>query len=306
MSLILAADIGGTNIRTAVVDSDGTLLHEHNVTARLSDPDLSADAIITIIADLLRPMLKHHITAVGLGFPGFFRGDSGILAASPNLPNISELALADRLHEALDLPVAVQNDALCAALGEHQFGAGRGSQNLLHMTLGTGIGGGLILNNRAWSGEFGMAMEIGHLRVAEERLCGCGLHGCLETYASATAVCRLYQEETGEQHSAEAIYQLAVAGDQQAKTIIEQAGHYLGAAIAEAIKLLDIHNVTISGGLTGAWPLLHPALVKTLDERLIPPLRSTVNVYRTTLGDHAGLLGASVIARNALAARDAE
>lgn len=300
MSLILAADIGGTNVRAAAIDSDGTVLHEQRVTARLSEPGLSAEAIITIITDLLHPMLKYNITAVGLGFPGFFRGDSGILAASPNLPNISELALADRLHETIGIPVAAQNDALCAAVGEHQFGAGRGSQNLLHITLGTGIGGGLILNNRAWSGEYGMAMEIGHLHVADERLCGCGLRGCLEAYASATAISNRYQEETGAQQSAAAIYQLAVAGDQQAKTIIEQAGHYLGTAIAEAIKLLDIHNVTISGGLTGAWPLLHPALIKTLNERLIPPLRNSVNVYQTTLGDHAGLLGASVIARNTL------
>jgi len=300
MPVVLAADIGGTNIRAAVIDAEGAILHEQRVEALLSDPDLSAGNIVSIIADVLRPMLSADIAAIGLGFPGFFRGSSGILAASPNLPDIRELALADALHDAIGVPVAAQNDALCAAIGEHQFGAGKGSENLLHITLGTGVGGGLILHRLAWTGEHGMAMEFGHLRVADHRLCGCGLHGCLETFASATAVCNSYAEATGEQCSAEAIYQRACTGDAQARKVIVQAGHYLGAAIAEAIKLLDVHTVTISGGLIGAWPILHPALMQTLNERLIPPMKNTVTVHQTSLGDRAGLLGAAVIARNTL------
>ncbi|MDX8406434.1 MAG: ROK family protein [Mariprofundus sp.] len=300
MPVILAADIGGTNVRAAIIDAAGAILHEQRVAALLSAPDLQANAMIDMIADIFRPMLDNTIVAIGLGFPGFFRGSSGILAASPNLPNISELALADALHAALGIPVAAQNDALCAAIGEHRFGAGKDAQNLLHITLGTGVGGGLILHNQPWTGEHGMAMEFGHLRVANERLCGCGLHGCLETYASATAVSRLYAEQTGAQLSAAAIYDNACTGDTQAIRVIEQAGHYLGAAIAEAIKLLDIHTITISGGLTGAWAMLHPALMNSLNERLIPPLRNTVTVHATTLGDQAGLLGAAVIAQQTL------
>ncbi|PIP03082.1 MAG: transcriptional regulator, partial [Zetaproteobacteria bacterium CG23_combo_of_CG06-09_8_20_14_all_54_7] len=166
MPNVLAADIGGTNIRAAIIDAAGSILHEQRVEAHLSDPDLSAADIVSTIETVLRPMLHHDTKAVGLGFPGFFRGDSGILAASPNLPNIRELALADTLHRAMGIPVAAQNDALCAAIGEHRFGIGRGVENLLHITLGTGVGGGLILNEHAWTGEHGMAMEFGHLRVA--------------------------------------------------------------------------------------------------------------------------------------------
>jgi len=298
MANVLAADIGGTNIRAAIIDTAGSLLHEQRIEARLSDPQLSAPDIISTIAAVLRPLLHHDTTAVGLGFPGFFRGDSGILAASPNLPDIRELALADALQREVGIPVAAQNDALCAAIGEHRFGVGKGSANLLHITLGTGVGGGLILNDSAWTGEHGMAMEFGHLRVADDRLCGCGLYGCLETYASATAVCNSYTEATGETCRSDQIYQRACSGDVQAKRVIVQAGHYLGAAIAEAIKLLDLHTVSISGGLTGAWPILYPALMSTLNARLIPPLRNTINVCQTSLGDNAGLLGAAVIARD--------
>ncbi|MDQ6993898.1 MAG: ROK family protein [Mariprofundus sp.] len=298
MSYVLAADIGGTNIRAAIVDAEGSILTEQRIEATLSEPGLSAEEMLQRIVNIVQPMLNHNIKAVGLGFPGFFRGTSGILAASPNLPEIKEFALADALRTAINIPVAAQNDALCAAIGEHKFGAGKDKQNLFHITLGTGVGGGLILNHAPWTGESGMAMEFGHLHVAQERLCGCGLHGCLETYASATAVCNRYYEVTNEQHNAAHIYQLACDGNNIAKDAITQAGYYLGIAIAEAIKLLDLHTVTISGGLTGAWPILHPIMLETLNKRLIPPLRNRVEILPTSLGDQAGLLGAAAIAQN--------
>lgn len=297
MSRVLAADIGGTNIRAAVIDADGSLAHEARVDAHLSNPALGADEIVSTIADLLQQMLRPDISAIGLGFPGFFRGSTGVLAASPNLPNIRELPLAELLSQRLGIRVALQNDALCAAIGEQRFGAGKGSHNLLHITLGTGLGGGLILADQPWTGEYGMAMEFGHLRVANERPCGCGLHGCLEAYASATAVSRIYAEQTGNTKSAGEIYAAAGSGDKAAADVIRQAGAYLGAAIAEALKLLDVHTITISGGLSGAWPLLYPALMESMNSRLIPPLRGTIDVYQTILGDQAGLLGAACIAR---------
>ncbi|TLS76355.1 ROK family protein [Mariprofundus erugo] len=298
MSRVLAADIGGTNIRAAVIDANGSLLDEVRVDAQLSNPALSADEIIHIIADLLQPMITADITAVGLGFPGFFRGSDGVLAASPNLPNIRELPLAESLSRRLGIRVAAQNDALCAAIGEHRFGAGKGARNLLHITLGTGVGGGLILSDQPWTGEYGMAMEFGHVRVADERACGCGLHGCLEAWASATAVSRIYAEQTGCIKSAGDIYSAACSGDSVAEALLRQTGEYLGAAIAEAVKLLDVHTITISGGLSGAWSLLYPPLMARMNSRLIPPLRDTIHVYQTSLGDQAGLLGAAYIARS--------
>ena len=202
------------------------------------------------------------------------------------------------LSDALNLPVTAQNDALCAAIGELHFGAAKGQKNLLHITLGTGVGGGLILNHTPYTGESGMAMEFGHLRVCHDtsaRLCGCGGHGCVEAYASASAVASHYFERSGIQLSSKKIYQKALQGEHDAVHVLQDAGHKLGMAIAEAIKLLDIHTVTISGGLIGAWSFLHPAIMQSLNHQLIPPMQGKIRVLPSILDDQAGLLGAATL-----------
>ena len=296
--MILAADIGGTNIRAAVIDSEGSIADETHSRIDLGKRDLGETELLERLTGFFAPILNSHsdIRAIGIGFPGFFLGDSGVLAASPNLPNLKQVDLAGQLSDSLNLPVYVQNDALCAAIGEHRFGAGRGHTNLLHLTLGTGIGGGLVLNNTPYYGDGGMAMEFGHLRVAyddQARLCGCGGRGCVEAYASATAISAQYAEAKKVNLSAEDIYQRAGDTDETAQKIIQGAGSYLGMAIAEAVKLLDVRTVTISGGLTGAWDMLHPAMTEVMNKNLIPPLRGQINIIRSTLNDNAGLLGAA-------------
>ncbi|NOR72939.1 MAG: ROK family protein [Mariprofundaceae bacterium] len=298
--MILAADVGGTNIRSAVITSHGEIVQELRSRISLGDRDVSENELIEKLSALFDEIIRKHgsISAIGIGFPGFFSGSSGILVSSPNLPQLHNVNLAGKLSAAVNIPVSIQNDALCAAIGEHRFGAGKGHSNLLHITLGTGIGGGLILNNTPYTGEGGMAMEFGHLRVVNSdspRSCGCGGSGCVEAYASATAVSERYFELSGIQTDARDIYERACKGDSQAIRIIESAGHCLGMAIAEATKLLDIHTITISGGVTGAWPLLHPAIISSLDANLIPPLKGRVSVLRSTLDDSAGLLGAAAL-----------
>lgn len=298
--MILAADVGGTNIRSAVITSHGEIVQELSSRTSLGDRDISENDLIEKLSALFDEIIREHgsISAIGIGFPGFFPGSSGILVSSPNLPQLHNVNLAGKLSEAVNIPVRMQNDALCAAIGEHRFGAGKGNPNLLHITLGTGIGGGLILNDVPYTGEGGMAMEFGHLRVADgdsPRSCGCGGSGCVEAYASATAISEQYFELSGIQTDARDIYERACKGDSQATGIIESAGRYLGMAIAEAIKLLDIHTVTISGGPAGAWPLLYPAIASSLDTNLIPPLKGKISVLRSTLDDTAGLLGAAAL-----------
>lgn len=299
---VVAADVGGTNIRAAVIDSDGNIRKEERFQACLSDADVSEHDVINALEGALSGLIgdEKNITAIGIGFPGFFRGDSGILASSPNIPALRDFALAEAMSKRMNLPVSVQNDGLCAAIGEHRFGVGEERSNLLHITLGTGIGCGLILNNQPYAGEGGMAMEFGHLRVEtgdRARLCGCGNIGCVEAYASATAVSSRYAEQSGQNKDAASIYELACRGDKAAINVFEEAGTYLGLAIAEAIKLLDIHLVSISGGLSGAWPLLHAPLISALEANLISPQRGKVIVRRSSLDDNAGLLGAAVIAQ---------
>jgi len=299
-SHVLAADVGGTNIRAAWVDDLGNIKGERRIQADLSRDDLCEEDVLHILTDFFHAYLSESIDiqAIGLGFPGFFLGDTGVLLASPNLPQLKNIALAKKLSEQLSLPVFVQNDALCAALGEHRFGAGKNTRNLLHITLGTGVGGGLILHNHAYTGESGMAMEFGHVRVQNEptaRACGCGGLGCVEAYASSTAIQTIYAELTGETLVTKVIYQRACEGDTVAREVFKDAGMYLGQAIAEAVKLLDIHTVTISGGLIGAWDLLHPPLIKALNQHVIPPLNGTINVLPSILNDKAGILGAAAM-----------
>lgn len=304
MGRVLAADVGGTHIRTAIVDAGGDLHAGKKTEAGLSRTGISGHAVAGTLVEALRRGMGNDngIRAVGIGFPGFFRGDSGIVAASPNIPSLHDFPLAETIERELKLPTRVQNDGLCAAIGEHRFGAGRGRANLLHITLGTGIGGGLILNGIPYTGENGMALEIGHLRVDSAdhaRSCGCGSRGCVEAYASATAIARRYSEQTGKGGDARAIHALARHGDSTATTVLEEAGYYLGMAIAEAIKLLDIGMVSISGGVTGAWDLLYPPLMTALDDGLIPPRKGRIVVMRSTLADNAGLLGAASLAQMA-------
>ncbi len=298
--MILAADVGGTNIRAAIITSHGEIVQELHSRISLGDRNISENDLIEKLSALFDEIIREHgsISAIGIGFPGFFPGNSGILTSSPNLPPLHNVNLAGKLSEAVNIPVSIQNDALCAAIGEHRFGAGQGHSNLPHITLGTGIGGGLMLNDLPYTGEGGMAMEFGHLRVVDSdspRNCGCGGSGCVEAYASATAISDRYFELSGIQTDAGDVYERACRGDNQAGGIIESAGHYLGMAIAEAVKLLDIHTVTISGGVTGAWPLLHPAVASSLDASLIPPLKGKISVLRSTLDDTAGILGAAAL-----------
>ncbi|MDQ6976543.1 MAG: ROK family protein [Ghiorsea sp.] len=300
---VLAADIGGTNLRLARVQADGHIVQEVRVQTHFSQlSGLSGEEAAQVIADTIsqatKPLLDNNIAGLGIGFPGFFIGNSGILASSPNIPQLENFNLAEQLSKQLNLPVSAQNDALCAAVGEQTFGAGKGTNNLLHITLGTGIGGGLILNNQPYTGESGMAMEFGHLRVVhgdDARFCGCGNRGCVEAYASATAISARYTEISGETLETKVIFDRATHGDNDAKTIIKSAGTYLGQAIAEAIKLLDIHTVTISGGMIGAWDIWHPNIKTALDNNLIPPLKGRIQVLPSALGDNAGLLGAAKI-----------
>jgi len=306
--LVLGMDVGGTNIRLALIDQSGNITRQTRTAAELSkcaesEPDAAAAFVLDTLTQAMRPMLdKHgHIQAAGIGFPGFFDCHTKTLISSPNIPGLRHFPLGALLAGQLSLPVNVQNDASLAALGESRFGAGKGLPSLLHLTLGTGIGGGAIINGRLYGGDGGMAMEIGHLHVApEDRQCGCGASGCMETWASATAVGERFSALSGKTAGAREVGRLADSGDAQAQGILHDAGMVLGRGIAEAVKLLDIRHVSISGGLTGAWPHLAPALEVELNARLIPPLVGKIKILRSKLADDAGILGAAALAFDTL------
>lgn len=293
---VIAIDVGGTHLRAARIDRQGRIVAGPlRLRADLARLTGDAQAVTRAILDRLSAVIRHlsdQNEPVGIGFPGYI--SEGIVRGAPNIPSLCDLPLAALLEKETGRSVCLANDANCAALGEWRFGAGAGADELLHLTLGTGVGGGWIRNGAIEDGSSGMAMEIGHLRVdwrADAPRCGCGARGCLEQFASAGAVARRY----GAGVEAEEVCRRAHAGDAQARRIFTEAGAALGGAIAQVVKLLDLRLVTISGGMIGAWPLFQPAMAQGLEANLIPPQRGRVIIRRSTLDDAMGLLGAAAL-----------
>ena len=299
---ILALDVGGTHVRSAWV-IEGEVRGDERVRADLTD--LTARAGKVAERELLAALVDHiqgRLTesaaeAVAVGMPGFINGE-GVIAASPNLPGVTDFPLQGLLREKLGTPVVVANDALCAARGAWLLEAPR-PRSLAIVTLGTGVGGGLILEGRPVAGDGGTAMEIGHLpMVAEGQTCGCGKRGCLEQYASAPALRRLDAEEGGEGRGGKALARAAKEGEQKAKGIFDQAGAYLGRAVATLVLLVDVRTIRIGGGLSRSWNLFAGSFQASLDQHLIPPLRGLIDVAPVNPAeiDRIGLLGAADLA----------
>jgi len=303
---ILAIDIGGTNMRGAIVDHQGCLHRldcQPSGFAKLPVTDLTtSNQIITNrICSFIDSLIGKQtvIRKIGIGFPGFIHGHNGVIIASPNIPSLLNYPLAGTLSRLSGYQVTVHNDGLCAAVGEYHFGIGTriDSDSLLHSTLGTGIGGGLILGGKPYSGESGMALEFGHIKVEYPgQACGCGSSGCLETRASATAVVRDYKQRCGHIRTAEQIFQLATDSDKTAREVIAQAGWFLGIGIAQTACILDVGHYSIGGGLANAWSLLEPAIHAALAEKLFAAQCSQIHIHKSLCMDEAGILGAALLA----------
>ncbi len=300
--MLIGMDVGGTNLRLGVLQA-GAVVEEMRVAANFSEickthtPDEAWQQILTISADLIKAALKKHpkIRAVGIGFPGFIDPVTHKIAQSPNLPGLLNVDLSTDLSALIGLPVVVENDALVAAYGEFCSLNGAYS-DLIYVGLGTGVGGGLVLNGRPFAGQHGMSMEIGHMiTVPHGRLCGCGNHGCMEQYASASGVAISYQEATSKKNTADAIATLARAGDIAAINAYETAGLNLANAVSHMVKVLDVRLIVIGGGMSQAWGLLAPAFQRALDAALIPVLRGKIEIRVSTSGDQAGIIGAALL-----------
>lgn len=312
----IGVDLGGTNLRVAAIDAAGNKLEIID-----KRTEGTREAVIEEMTSAILGLIRRHGPAskflgVGVGIPGVVDLADGILRSAANLPGWNDYPVVRDLEARLGVPVALENDANCAALGEQWLGAGQGVEDLCMLTLGTGVGGGLLVHGRPWHGVAGMAGEVGHMTViADGRPCGCGNHGCLEQYASATAVRRLAAEAIdrgesttlsdltglGRELTAEAVFQAALQGDRVARQIFETAGSALGIALANLINLLNLPLYVLGGGLSQAWDIFSPALFRELKKRSIV-FRTRAQTGRrqdspiiapTRLGGDAGLLGAA-------------
>jgi glucokinase len=309
----IGVDLGGTNLRVAVVDAGGRLLEKTAHPMR----DLGGrDGVIRQICQDARELTAKHTDAgpcagVGVGIPGILYLESGVLRQSPNLPGWENFAVRDAIASQLNLPVQVDNDANLAALGEKWRGAGRDVASLCLLTLGTGLGGGLILDGKIWHGFLGMAGEVGHIPVVEHgEPCGCGSHGCLETEVSANAIVRKAQTllaagsslalakeiQGGMPLTAELVASVAATGDRTCRDLFDSFGRYLGLGLAGLVNVLNLPLYVIGGGVAGAWDLFSPAMFRELHARSYVFAEGSTRVVEAQLGADAGLYGSACLA----------
>ena len=310
---MIGIDVGGTNLRLGVVECGGTLckplqmLDEMRFQADFSGfckshqqaPEQAWREILSTIAGAVEAVRAKYptVAAVGIGFPGFIDPHTQKISLSPNLPGLCNVDLSRDLSALIALPVITENDALAAAYGEFAMAA-EPDGNLIYLGLGTGVGGGLILNRQPFPGQHGVAMEVGHVIVEPGgRLCGCGNRGCMEQYASASGVAISYEESTGGKCNAAEIAARAQTGDVHALAAYTRAGETLAQALAHILKVIDVTDVVIGGGMSAGWQFMRQAFEQRLDQDLIPVLRGKVNVHISDLGDHAGIIGAALLAQ---------
>ena len=298
----IGVDVGGTNLRVGVVQQHKVLWEtRHNADftqiCRNHEPELALEQIIAELDVTIEQARKRYpgVASVGIGFPGFIDPVSHLISLSPNLPGLHDVDIAQPLAQRLGLPVRIENDALAAAWGEYLLAEPQPA-SMIYLGLGTGVGGGLIVDGQPYPGQHGVAMEVGHLTVQPGgRPCGCGNRGCLEQYASASGVAISYRELANAGLNAAQIAALAEQGNSDALEAFRIASEMLAAALAHIMKVVDVGQVVIGGGMSVAWPLMQPVFDAALHDALIPALRGRVQVVLAKAGDQAGMLGAACL-----------
>lgn len=313
MRYAIGVDLGGTSLRVAAVDEAGHVLDRVSLPVRTL---AGREAVVETLCEAARSLIAKYqargaLAGVGVGVPGIIYLDTGRLRQSPNLPGWENYPVRDEIEQRLGVRVILDNDANAAALGEKWRGAGRDVDSLCLITLGTGVGGGLICHGRIWHGFLGMAGELGHITVAENGVrCGCGNIGCLETETSATAVARKAKQameegrspalsrasEPGQPLTAEAVCRCAEAGDPACREIYESLGRTLGIGVAGLVNALNLPLYVIGGGVAEAWGQFSPALFEELRRRSYVFAEGRTRVEKSPLRGEGGLLGAAYLA----------
>lgn len=313
--VVIGIDLGGSAIRLSTVTQTGKLRHSKRVSISSSrDKQYIISSITTNVKELINieKDLGNKVRAIGIGSPGIIDMKRGIVLTSPNFKDWKDVRLKAVLEKESNLPVVLDNDANAAAYGEKWKGAGRKVNSLVCLTMGTGIGGGIILNGEVWHGTDGMAGEIGHMTVnpAGPR-CNCGNNGCLEAYSSATGMVRsaaasikcgkrsiLKKLSKGDNSciTAKMIYESALNGDRLSLEILAEAGRYLGIAMASLINILNPEMIVLAGAVAGAWDLFMPAARQEINKRAFNVLAERTKIVPGKLIDSAGIVGAAGLA----------
>jgi glucokinase len=302
----IGVDLGGTNLRAAAVQENGEVLERITLSTQLArGRDQVIDDMCASIQQLIQKHSAAKLIGIGIGVPGIIDLNAGTVRAAANLPGWAGFPVRAEIERRLQTQVILENDARVATLGEKWLGAGRSVNDMAMLTLGTGVGGGLVLNGKIWYGHNGMAAEFGHFTVEPEgHPCGCGSRGCLEQYASATAIVRMAKEEIAQSAKAlakipnltsKAVYELAMEGDAPAQNVFHRAGRALGIVLADMVNGLNLPMYVIGGGAVDAWEAFAPTMFQELNSRSVVHASSAdrAEITRAQLGGEAGLLGAA-------------
>jgi glucokinase len=315
MKISVGIDIGGTNTKIVLASEDGNVL----TGTQIPTPSVTGKEpvkIDTLLMNNVKEFLDSDsvksilagasgITGIGIGIAGLIDRKNGIVLQSPNISALNGIRLREKFEQEFSLPVVIENDANIYAYGEKWIGAGREFDNFVLLTLGTGLGGGLIYKGNLYEGP----VEIGHMTIVPSgRHCTCGSYGCLESYASGRAIVdnAISSLEKGTESmlakccegnfyklTPKAVYETALEGDSFSREVFREAGQFMGIGIANLINIFSLDAVIIGGGLIGAWELFIDELTKQVSKRAFKALSEKVKIIKTTLTKDAGSIGAA-------------
>jgi glucokinase len=304
----IGVDLSGAQMHAALITSEGQVIERR-------ESPLERDGVVAQVARVVSELrdISPNIRAIGVGIPGLVNRQTDRVLVSTDLPSVVRGDIHAELMKATGLRVELENDANAAAYGEYKVGAGRGSRDMFFATIGTGIGGAIILDGKLWLGASGFAGEFGHITIDAEGIeCMCGNTGCLETVASAPNIVRranerLYRDNTSslsklamnKEFTAADIAQEAKNGDDFSLMMIERTGKYIGAAVASVINLLNIERIVLGGGVMEAGDLILDPIIREAERRAFQPCFEATQIAAAALGTDAVSIGAAMLARDA-------
>jgi len=299
--LALGFDLGGTNLKAGLVNSKGQVL------ARCEEgvpPEKTPESVLKIIEKMAQELSQKtppnvSIKGVGVGIPGGINVEKGLVTQSPHYPLWKDIPFCSQIEKSLKYPTKMDNDANCFALGELHFGYGKDLDCFLALTLGTGIGGAIILNRKIWHGPSGMAGEIGHMGIDPKGPdCACGGKGCLETFASGSALIQMAEKEMKVPMDGKKLEEAAQKGDGLAKDIFSRFGYTFGYGLSSIANVIGITEIIIGGKVIRAWDFIYPKMKEAINNQCFRLVSQKVRIRSTSLGDNAGILGAASLVFN--------
>jgi len=309
---LIGVDVGGTNVRMGIITPEGKVLERVQYSIDISKKGLALlEELVSNLNGLIEKGLKQskELIGIGIGIAGAIDMKRGTIEESPNIKDLKGFAIRDFFKERISYPITIENDANAFTLGEGWGGAARGCKHYCGITLGTGVGGGIVVEGKILHGTEGMAGEVGHMVIDPEGPpCGCGGRGCLEVYASGTGITRMTLEaiETGEgcgilkwvggdleNVTSEKVFEVAQFGDLEAQKIFNEMGRYLGLGLVNLIHLFNPEKIVIGGKVSQAWDYFTGSAMETIQERAMEGPRKRVQIVKAECGDDAGILGAA-------------